>query len=207
MVADDRHLVRRRLRRLVEGDAQVDVIDDGDDVSAWIERICVEQPDVLVLDLSVADSAHLGTIAELRTRAPGTAIVVLASDDDVLFAREAIAAGAIGYVHRASAERDLAVAVHQAARGARYLSPRIAGLLRAADAAIEQDHLTLRETEILRLIASGYTTVEIAARLGRSIRTIESHRAAMLRKLGLSSRGELVRHGWNRGLLGDGPVM
>lgn len=192
---------------MLRQDVGVDVIDDTAAASGLIEEVGAERPDVLVLDLSVLDPSHLTTIAELRARRPGTEIVVVASDADLLFVRDAIAAGAIAYVHDASADRDLPRAVSDAASGQPFVSPRVGVLLEAADAAVEQDHLTPREIEILRLIASGHTTVEIAARLGRSIRTIESHRAAMLRKLGLSTRGELVRHGWNRGLLGDGPVM
>ena len=207
MVADDRLTTRRRLRSLLEDGHDIDVIDDVGDADAACETVGTRQPKVLVLDLSTADASHVATISELRQREPNTEVVVVAPGDDLVFVRGAIAAGAIGYVNRASADRDLPRAVRDAAFGRRYTSPRIEALLHAADAAVAQDKLTPREVEILRLIASGHTTVEIAARLGRSVRTIESHRAAMLRRLGLSTRGELVRHGWTRGLLGDGPVM
>jgi DNA-binding NarL/FixJ family response regulator len=183
------------------------VVDGVGDADAVCETVGARQPRVLVLDLSTADPAHVATIAELRHHEPSTEIVVVAPDDDMLFVRGVIAAGATGYVRKESADRELGEAIRTVANGEQYVSGRVAAVLRGADAALAQDHLTPREAEVLRLIASGYTTVEIAARLDRSIRTIETHRAAILRKLGFSTRGELVRYAWSRGLLGDGPAI
>jgi DNA-binding NarL/FixJ family response regulator len=207
MVADDRLTARRRLRSLLEESPDIDVIDGVGDAGSACEVVRTQRPMVLVLDLSDVDPSHVATIRALRHREPDTKIVVVGPDDDLLFVRSAIAAGATAYVRKESADRELTRAIHTAAGGHPYLSAHVAALLRAADATGARDLLSPRETEILRLIASGYTTAEIAVRLDRSVRTIETHRAAMLRKLGFSTRGELVRYAWTRGLLGDGPVV
>jgi DNA-binding NarL/FixJ family response regulator len=207
MIADDRLAVRRRLQSLLEAGHDIDVVDGVGDADAVCETVGARQPRVLVLDLGTPDPAHVATIAELRQREPSTEIVVVAPDDDLLFVRSVIAAGATGYVRKESVDRELGEAIQTVANGEQYVSGRVAAVLRGADTALAQDHLSPREAEVLRLIASGYTTVEIAARLGRSVRTIESHRATILRKLGFSTRGELVRYAWARGLLGDGPAI
>src|SRR5665213_1093892 len=121
--------------------------------------------------------------------------------DSPAFAQRAFAAGAIGFVVKELADEELPQAVRAAARGEEYVSPRMAARLDALHQALTEDKLTAREVEVLRLIALGYTSVEIARKLHLSPRTVETHRARIHGKLGLTTRAELVRYALGRGLL------
>jgi two-component system response regulator NreC len=156
-------------------------------------------PRVLVLDVSMPGGAVLLAVRELRAKAPETAIVVTTMLDDPRFAREAIAAGATGYVLKDSADRDLPEAVRRAARGGHFVSAELEPVLAAYEDA--RDGLSRRELDVLRLIGLGHTNNEIAGLLQISVRTVETHRANIHRKLGLTTRAELVRYALRRGLL------
>jgi two-component system response regulator NreC len=155
---------------------------------------------VLVLDVSMHGGSVLTAIRELRTDAPETAIVVTTMVDDPRFAREALAAGASGYVLKDSADQDLPLAIKRAAAGDSFVAPRVASSLAVYDNA-GRDPLSQRELDVLRLIALGHTNAEIAGLLHISIRTVETHRAHIHHKLGLTTRAELVRYALRRGLL------
>ena len=129
-------------------------------------------------------------------------MVVVTAEDNPLFAEHALAAGACGFALKDRADVELAPAVRAAAEGRRYVSPEIDAKLTALRSAITSDKLTAREVEVLRLIALGHTSVEMARILQISSRTVESHRARIHAKLGLSTRAELVRYALGRGLLG-----
>jgi two-component system response regulator NreC len=119
-----------------------------------------------------------------------------------LFAQQALDAGAIGFVLKDKADSELLEAVHHAARGEEYVSPGVAAGLEILRRAVDEDGLSPREVEVLRLIALGHTSAEIAAKLELSRRTIEAHRARILRKLGLRTRADLVQVALRRGLMG-----
>jgi len=123
--------------------------------------------------------------------------------DSPVFAQQAIDAGAVGYVLKDHPDGDLAKAVRCAARGEEYRSPRVAARLDALRRAVDVDGLTPRETEVLRLIALGFTSSEISERLHLSRRTIDAHRRRIHRELGLGKRSELVRYAMARNLIGD----
>lgn len=199
LLADDHAFVRRGLRALLDSDRELDVVAEANDVPMVIRHVEEHSPRVLVLDIGMPGGSILAAIRELRVRAPETAIVVTTMLDDPRFAREALAAGASGYVLKDSADRDLAGAVRAAAHGESFVSPELAPLLRIY--ANGPDGLSLREVEVLRLIGLGYTNTEIGERLALSVRTVESHRASIHRKLGLTTRAELVRYALRRGLL------
>jgi two-component system response regulator NreC len=147
------------------------------------------------------DGSSIETIGKLRERVPDTQIVVLTMDDSPVFAQRAIAAGALGFVLKDLADGDLPQAVRAAARDEEYVSPRVAARLDALQRSLTEDRLTAREVEVLRLIALGHTSVEIARKLHLSPRTVETHRARIHGKLGLATRAELVRYALGRGLL------
>jgi two-component system response regulator NreC len=138
----------------------------------------------------------------MRSHSPETQVVVLTMDDDPAFAEQAMEAGANGYVLKDSADPELLEAVHAASRGEQYMSRRVAALLRAMRSSVKRDNLSPREAEVLRLIALGHTSAEIAAMLHISVRTVETHRSRIHRKLGLNARFELVRYALRRGLFG-----
>jgi two-component system, NarL family, response regulator NreC len=199
LLADDHAFVRRNLRALLDRESELEVVAEASDVPMVMRHVQVHRPQVLVLDVTMPGGSILSAIRELKVRAPETAIVVTTMLDDPRFAREALAAGAAGYVLKDSADRDLTEAVRRAARGESFVGPELAPLL--ASYAGGGDGLTKRELDVLRLIALGHTNVEIAGLLQLSVRTVETHRANIHRKLGLATRAELVRYALRRGLL------
>ncbi len=199
LLADDHAFVRRSLRGLLDTETEFDVVAEASDVPMVMRHVQTHSPHVLVLDVSMPGGPILSAIRELRQRAPQTAIVVTTMLDDPRFAREAIAAGASAYVLKDSAERHLPQAIRRAARGESFVAPELAPILAAYGGS--NDGLTKRELDVLRLIALGHTNLETAALLQLSVRTIETHRANIHRKLSLATRAELVRYALRRGLL------
>jgi two-component system response regulator NreC len=150
-------------------------------------------PDVLVLDLNMPGESGLKLIPRIYEEVPETRIVVLTMQRDPAFARQALAAGAMGYVVKDAADSELVEAVRLAAEGQLYLNPQLGAKLASTPVDARPGDLTEREVEILRLIALGHTNPEIAGQLYLSVRTIEAHRAHIHQKLNLSTRAELVR--------------
>lgn len=200
VLADDHTFMRRQLRRVLDAETEFAIVAEASDFESVLRHVRGHLPHVLVLDLSMPGGSSLTLIRRLRTEAPNTEIVVTTMTDEPRFAREALAAGAIGYVIKDDADRDLAEAVRLAARGERFITPAVASVI-AAYADGENGRLSARETDVLRLIALGNTNAEIAPLLHISVRTVETHRAHVHRKLGLSTRAELVRYALRRGLL------
>jgi two-component system response regulator NreC len=202
VLADDHAFVRHSLRALLDRESEFDVVAEAGDSAAALRQVRDHHPHVLVLDVDMPGGARLTAVRQIRAAAPATTIVVTTMTDEPRFAREAIAAGASGYVLKDSADQDLPEAVRRAANGESFIAPEIASVL-AVFTAQAGDTLSEREIEVLRLIALGHTNAEIGQVLEISIRTVETHRAHIHRKLGLSTRAELVRYSLKRGLLHD----
>src|SRR5919199_448228 len=203
VLADDHAVVRSGLRLLLE-QAGFHVLAEAADADAALRSVLGHKPSVLVLDLNMpGEPASLDIIPRVPGVSPGTRVVVLTMQEDPVFAREALRAGAAGYVLKEAADTELVEAVRRAAAGETYLTPRLRAAVAAAPAgpAGPPDDLTAREVDVLRLIALGHTNAEIAAQLYLSVRTVESHRARIGQKLRLSTRAELVRYALDRGLL------
>ena len=208
VLADDHQVVRAGLRLLLQAEDGFDVVAEAGDVATTERRVAAYHPRVLVLDLNmpggsslpghVQDMSRVGSlpaIPRLRETAPGTQIVVLTMQNDPAFAREALRAGAIGYVLKEAADSELVQAVRLAAQGRTYLNPELGARLAAAPQAEgPPDDLSARELEVLRLIALGYTNGEIATRLFLSVRTVESHRSHIQQKTGRTTRAALVAY-------------
>ena len=145
--------------------------------------------------------SSLEAIPGIRESAPETQIVILTMQEEPAFARQALSAGAIGYVLKEAADDELVEAVRRAARGETYLNPRLGARLAAEPTVGAPDDLSEREVDVLRLIALGHTNAEIAEQLYLSVRTVETHRAHIQQKLRLTSRAELVRYALERGLV------
>ncbi len=201
VLADDRAAVRRNLRMLLDGEANVQVVAEAGDFATVLVAVHGHRPSVLVLDLQMPNGSSIEMIRALREQAPATEVVVLTMEASPVFAQQALDAGAIAFVLKDHAELDLSEAVRSAASGEEYVSPRVAAGLDALRAAKGNDGLSPREIEVLRLTALGYTGAEIAAKLHLSRRTVESHRATIHRKLGIASRAELVRYALGRQLI------
>jgi two-component system response regulator NreC len=201
-LADDHAAMRESLRRLLDGEADIEVIVETDSLQSVIGHVRARRPDVLVLDLGIPNwGLGIEALGRLNHEAPDTSIVVLTMNDDPAFAKRALDNGAIGLVLKEMADSDLPAAVRDASRGRRYVSPAIATKLGGGKLREKADKLTPREREVLRLIALGHTSVEIAEKLGLSPRTIETHRARIHRKLGLDTRAELVHYALRNELL------
>lgn len=202
VLADDHAVVRRSLRLLLDGEEDVRVVAEAADLPAVVRHVHGHVPHVLVLDLQMPYGSSIATIRRLREQVPDTEIVVLTMEQSPLFAQQALDAGAVGFVLKDRADSELPSAVRQAATGDEFVSPQVAVGLDALRRAVSGDGLSPRETEILRLIALGHTSAEIAAQLHLSRRTVETHRAHIHRKLDMRTRAELVRYALNRHLIG-----
>jgi two-component system response regulator NreC len=203
VLADDHQVVRSGLRVLLLSDGRFEVLGESGDVADTIRQVRNCRPRVLVLDLNMGGESSLDTIPQLRAEVPETQVVVLTMQEDPAFARAALRAGAIGYVLKDAADSELMDAVTLAAEGRTYLSPELGARLAAQppESDARPDKLSPREVEVLRLIALGHTNVEIASSLFLSVRTVESHRAHIQQKVGLTTRAELVRYARDRSLL------
>lgn len=190
--------MRQGLRLLLESEGDLDVLGEAGDLDDTVRMVGELRPDILLLDLHMGRELSLAALPQLRASAPTTAVVILTMQDDPAFARQALAAGAVGYVLKETSRSELARAIRTVAKGGTYLDPAVGvGALSGRGPAA----LTDRETEVLRLLALGHTNAEIAGLLFLSVRTVETHRANLQRKLAISRRPELVRYALQRGVI------
>lgn len=201
VLVDDHAVVRGALRALLDGQPDLNVTGEANDIASTRSVVAEKQPQVLVLDVNLPDGLAVDAVAGLRRESPRTAIVLLTMERDLTLARRALGAGASGYLFKDSAHLELIEAVRAAAKGERYLSPAVAAGLKSEAGGGEQAVLSPRETEVLKLMALGHTNREISEQLSLSVRTVETHRAHIQQKLGLSSRPELTRYALAHGLI------
>jgi two-component system response regulator NreC len=200
-LADDHAVVRGALRALLEAQPDLEVSGEATDIAGARQTVIDFGPDVLVLDVNMPDGIGVDAVAELREAHPKTQIVLLTMERDIGLARRALEDGALGYLFKDAAHLELVEAVRAAARGERYLPAAVsAGLSR--DRSDTASHLlSPRETDVLRLMALGHTNREIGEQLDLSVRTVETHRAHIQQKLGLSTRPELTRYALEHNLI------
>ena len=203
VLADDHAVVRAGLRLLLHARAGWDVVAEAATAADAVRLTKLHRPDVLVLDLTMPGGSSLDAIPALAASVPATRIVVLTMEDEPELARRALTDGAAAYVLKEAADDELVQAIRTAVGGGTYLTPRLgAELATGRDEAPTPPHgLSVREAEVLRLIAEGYTNAEIAARLFLSVRTVETHRAHIQRKVQRTKRSELVSYALEHGLL------
>jgi two-component system response regulator NreC len=194
VLADDHPVVRRGLRMLLDDEADFEVVAEAGTVDEARRYVLGHHPRVLVLDLNMPGAPSLGAIPSLRVEFPETQIVVLTMQQEPAYAREALAAGATGYVLKQAADGELVEAVRLAAVGQSYLNPRLGARIASEPPPGPPDDLSEREVDVLRLIALGHTNSEMSEKLYISVRTVETHRAHIQQKLVLTSRAELVRY-------------
>lgn len=206
VLADDHTIVRSALRALLEAEDEFEVVAEAGDVAEAVRKVLAYKPQVIVLDLSMPGGSSIQAIPQMREASPSTAVVVLTMEDEPRFAREALRAGALGFVLKESADSELVDAVHAALRGHRYLNPELGGEIAALPETPPgpPHNLTEREVEVLRLVALGHTNAEISEQLFLSVRTVESHRAHIQKKIGRNTRAELVAYAREHGLLAAG---
>jgi two-component system, NarL family, response regulator NreC len=203
VLADDHEVVRAGLRMLLDAEDDLEVVAEAGDVELAERRVAAVHPAVLVLDINMPPGSSLPAIPRLRAEAPDTRIVVLTMQNDADLAREALRAGATGFVLKEAAAAELIQAVRLAAQGRTYLNPELGARMATEVSASPgpPDDLSPREVEVLRLIALGHTNAEVATQLYLSIRTVESHRAHIQQKTQRTSRAALVAYALQHGLL------
>jgi two-component system response regulator NreC len=203
VLADDHAVVRKGLRMLLDAEPGIRVLAEAGNVPDALRMARAHRPTVLVLDLNMPGGSSLESIPVLRQDAPETQIVVLTMQNDPSFARQALQAGALGFVLKEAADDELLGAIKLAAEGETYLNPRLGARLAAQplEPTGPPDDLSERELEVLRMIALGHTNSEIASTLYLSVRTVESHRAHIQQKTRRSTRAELVRYALEHSLI------
>jgi len=201
VLADDHTVVRSGLRMLLDSEHGFQVVAEAQNIDTARRYVLGHHPDVLIVDLNMPGGSTLDAIPGIRADFPDTQIVVLTMQQEAAFAREALGAGALGYVLKEAADEELVQAVRNAARGESYLNPRLGARIASEPAPGPPDDLSPREVDVLRLIALGHTNTEIAQQLFLSVRTVETHRAHIQQKLDVSTRAELVGYALERGLI------
>ena len=202
LLAEDHVMVRQGLRVLLEQAGMV-VIGEASDGPEALRLARTHQPEVAILDIAMPLLNGLETARRLREAVPQTKTIVLTMHTEEPYILEALQAGVVGYVLKSQAAVDIVQAIQTALQGAIYLSPRVTNAVVQAYLAgvtLSSDPLTSREREIVQRIAEGQTTKEIAAHLGLSIKTVESHRINLMRKLDIHETATLVRYAIRRGL-------
>ena len=209
LIVDDHAVVRSGLRMLLDAQEDIEVVAEAGDVREAIFEARAQKPDVILMDVVMPGPSGIEGAPDVLKEAPGAKLLVLSMQDDPHYVREAFAAGAAGYVLKEAADTELVHAVREVAGGGRYVHPALGARLAAAEVderrRAEEDPLSEREREVLRLLALGHTNQEIAKMLYISVRTAETHRAHIMQKLRLGTRAELVRYALQHGLLEEEP--
>jgi DNA-binding NarL/FixJ family response regulator len=203
LIADDHGIVRSGVKLLLDRQPDIEVVAEAEDGVEAVAKAIEHRPDVVVLDVSMPRMTGLQATHEIKQQAPDTQVLILSMHDDERYLFEALRAGAAGYVLKQAADQDLVDAVRAAGRGEPFLTASAQQTLIRdfLDRGDQPAELTPREQEVVKLIAEAHTNKEIAEILHLSEKTVESHRARVLQKLGMRDRVELVRYAIRQGLV------
>ena len=196
LIVDDHTLVRAGLSRLLQGFANVEVVADASNAEQALQMAIQHSPDVILMDLSLPGRTGLEALSDILLRAPGTRVVMMTMHDDAVHVRDALDRGAVGFVVKDAAPQELELALLAAHAGQVFLSPQISAKMLAPMLGKEKPvgvaALSPRQREILRQIGRGESNKEIAADLGISVKTVETHRARMMEALGCRRANDLL---------------
>ena len=198
VLADDHHLVRRGFRRMLEDDPAISVVGEAANGDEAIRLVAELHPRVVVMDAAMPGTGGLAATRSILASAPDTAILMLSMHSEETLVRQAMDAGARGYILKNVIDLDLAAAIKRVAAGETVLD---AALVRAEPLPGERSRLTARELEVLQLICDGLSNRDIAARLNLSINTVAVHRANIMNTLGVHKTAELVVYALQHGLV------
>jgi DNA-binding NarL/FixJ family response regulator len=208
LLADDHAVVRRGLRLVLDAEPDLEVVAEVGDGAQAVARALEGDIDLVIVDISMPRMTGLQAVGQLHARLPDLRILILSMHENEQYLFEALKAGASGYVLKTVADRDLVEACRAAMRGEPFLypgamTPLIRDFLQRArtDMPLREEPLTGREQEVVKLIAEGYSSKQIAEALVISEKTVERHRANVLEKLGMHDRVELTRYAIRRGLI------
>jgi DNA-binding NarL/FixJ family response regulator len=205
LIVDDHAVFRAGLRMLINAEADMEAVGEAGNARDAVFQARSLKPDVILMDVVMPDQSGLEVVPTLLHERPETKVLVLSMQDDPQYVRQAFANGASGYILKEAADTEVVTAIREVAAGNNYVHPTVGARLIAAETAearrAEEDPLSDREREVLRLLALGHTNQEISAQLFISVRTAETHRAHIMQKLRLTSRAELVRYAIEQGAL------
>jgi DNA-binding NarL/FixJ family response regulator len=212
LLADDHALVRAGLRSLVEGVEGATIVAEAENGREALAQVAAQRPDLVIMDITMKELNGIEATAQIKAQSPATRVLILSMHSSEEFVKRAIRAGANGYLVKDAAPVELKMAIEAVMRDELYLSPRVSrhvasGLMAGADGAPRQspiDALTVRQREILQMIAEGKSTKEIAFVLDVSVKTVETHRAALMERLGIRDVAGLVVFAIRNGLIDIG---
>jgi DNA-binding NarL/FixJ family response regulator len=202
LLVDDHELFRSALRLRLEHEEGITPVGEAATAEQALSKARAVQPDVVLLDLMLPRRSGYDAIPDLLARCPSTKVVVVSSQTQPSAVRQAITAGARGYVPKRASHTELLEAIRRVAAGESYVDPDLGAHLVRADDSPALTPISERERDVLHLLALGYTNQEIATKLYISVRTVDTHRAHIMRKLGLNTRAELVLFALANGLIG-----
>jgi DNA-binding NarL/FixJ family response regulator len=211
LLADDHTLVRTGMRLLLETMPGVVVVGEASDGASALRLIEQLRPDAVLMDLAMPGMSGTEAVRQVATRFPETRVLVVSMHADEAYVHAALAAGAAGYLLKGADKAELELALRQVARGESYLSPAISAAVVAALANASTadaigsplDALTVRQQQVLQLVAEGLSTKKVAAQLGLSVKTVEAHRGAIMNRLGIRDLAGLVRFAVRVGLVSE----
>jgi DNA-binding NarL/FixJ family response regulator len=202
LIVDDHELLRAGLRSRLEREAGIAVAGEADTAERAVLMARRLQPDLIVLDLLLPRRSGDDVIPDLANVAPQARVLVVSSQAAPSSVRRALSAGAAGYLPKRSSDRDLVAAIRLVADGGGYVDPELGAKLVNPSGSAALEPLSERERDILHLLALGYTNQEIGKKLYISVRTVDTHRAHIMRKLELETRAELVMFALANGMIG-----
>jgi two-component system response regulator NreC len=204
LLADDHALVREALRRAIESEPDMEVVGEAENVAATIDQVSAARPDLLLLDVTMPGGGGIAALREIRRAGLPTRTLVLTMHEDPEYLRVSLISGASGFILKHAAGREVVTAIRAVLQGRMYVDPTLAGVtlnevLRPphpmqSRPETSRDRLSPRETRVLRDLTLGFTNKEVAERLSVSVKSIETYRARLSQKLGLTRRSDLVRY-------------
>lgn len=208
LIADDHKIMLAGLRSLLEKQDDFEVVAEAPNGRKAVQLAQEKEPDVVVMDVTMPDLNGIEATMQITESLPATRVIALSMHSDKRFVMGMLRAGASGYLLKDCASQELATAIHRVAEGKKYLSPEITGVViddfllggPADKAATAASPLSAREREVLQLIAEGWSTKQIATHLYVSIKTIETHRRQLMKKLGLHNIADLTKYAIREGL-------
>jgi two-component system, NarL family, response regulator NreC len=212
LILDDQTILRVSLRMLIDAQPDMEVVGEAKDSPSALALTRETKPDVIIIDMSLPDTSGIQAIKQLRQECPSTRVLILSAYDDPAFVRSALAAGGSGYITKHASVPELLTAIDTIYQGRPFVDPTLADPLlqdfltkKASRRSKDQDArcslLSPRERQVLILLAQGYTNREVAEQIYVSIKTVETHRAHIARKLELRNRAGLIRYARESGLL------
>lgn len=203
LIADDHAVLRQGLKSLLEGIEDWKVVGEAADGLEAVKLSEKLSPDVIIVDLSMPNLGGVEAIARLKKERSNPAIVVLSAKEDEWSVQDAMRAGASAYVSKSSSSEELQFAIRAVLKGQTYLSPSVCGAFLRSEGGSPVQDLSAREREVLKMIAEGNPNRDIAKLLHISPRTVDSHRANILKKLGVNSNAELTQMAIKYGIIGE----